>query len=110
METSQYLRRTREYVPPGRVSIIDNRTNIATIKLLNLICLKILYPNSYHFIKFSYCSLYFKLNTKYIGERERDRETERDRDREKQRQKETEKERDRERESRERTGRQRASI
>ena len=28
---------TREYVPPGRASIIDNRTNITTIKLLNLI-------------------------------------------------------------------------
>ena len=37
MGTSQYLRRTREYVPPGRASIIDNRTNITTIKLLNLI-------------------------------------------------------------------------
>ena len=46
METSQYLRRTREYVPPGRASIIDNKTNITTIKLLNLIWLKILYPNS----------------------------------------------------------------
>ena len=46
METSQYLRKTKEYVPPGRASIIDNRTNITTIKLLNLIWLKILYPNS----------------------------------------------------------------
>ena len=46
METSQYLRRTREQVPPGRASIKDNRTNITNIKLLNLICLKILYPNS----------------------------------------------------------------
>ena len=46
METSQYLRRTREYVPPWRASIIDNRTNITTLKLLNLIWLKILYPNS----------------------------------------------------------------
>ena len=46
METSQYLRRTMEQVPPGRASVIDNRTNITTIKLLNLICLKILYPNS----------------------------------------------------------------
>ena len=46
METSQYLRRTRKYVPPGRASIIDNRTNITTKKLLNLIWLKILYPNS----------------------------------------------------------------
>ena len=45
METSQYLR-TREQVPPGRASIIDTRTNITTIKLLNLICLKILYPTS----------------------------------------------------------------
>ena len=26
--------RTREQVPPGRASIIDNRTNITTIKLL----------------------------------------------------------------------------
>ena len=40
MEISQYLRRTRERVPPGRASIIDNRTNITTIKLLNLIALK----------------------------------------------------------------------
>ena len=46
METSQYLSRTREYVPPGRASIIDNRTNITTIKLLNLICIEILYPNT----------------------------------------------------------------
>ena len=44
METSQYLRRTREYVPPGRASIIDNRTNITTIKLLNLFCLKNIVP------------------------------------------------------------------
>ena len=34
METSQYLRRTREQILPGRASIIDNRTNITTIKLL----------------------------------------------------------------------------
>ena len=27
METSQYLRRTREYVSPGRASNIDNKTN-----------------------------------------------------------------------------------
>ena len=27
-------------IPPGRASIIDNRTNIITIKLLNSICLK----------------------------------------------------------------------
>ena len=40
METSQYLRRIREQVPPWRASIIDTRTNITTIKLLNLICLK----------------------------------------------------------------------
>ena len=39
METSQYLRRTREQILPRRASIIDNRTNITTIKLLNLICL-----------------------------------------------------------------------
>ena len=39
METNQYLRRIREQVPPGRASIIDTRTNITTIKLLNLICL-----------------------------------------------------------------------
>ena len=44
METSQYLRRTREYVPPVRASIIDNRTNITTIKLLNLIYLKNIVP------------------------------------------------------------------
>ena len=31
---------------PGRASIIHNRTNITTIKLLNLIWLKILYPTS----------------------------------------------------------------
>ena len=36
METSQYLRRTREQILPGRASIIDNRTNITTIKLLKL--------------------------------------------------------------------------
>ena len=44
METSQYLRRTREQILPGRASIIDNRTNITTIKLLNLICLKYIVP------------------------------------------------------------------
>ena len=27
-------------IPPGSASIIDNRTNIITIKLQNLICLK----------------------------------------------------------------------
>ena len=27
-------------IPPGNASIIDNRTHIITIKLLNLICLK----------------------------------------------------------------------
>ena len=36
METSQYLRRTREQILPWRASIIDNRTNITTIKLLKL--------------------------------------------------------------------------
>ena len=48
METSQYLRRTREqvHIPLRRASIIDDRTNITSIKLLNLICLKVLYPNS----------------------------------------------------------------
>ena len=45
METNQYLRRTREQVPPGRASIIDTRTNITTIKLQNLICLKNIVPN-----------------------------------------------------------------
>ena len=40
METSQYLRRIREQVPPRRASIIDTRTDITAIKLLNLICLK----------------------------------------------------------------------
>ena len=31
-------------IPPVRASIIDNRTNITTIKLLNLICLKNIVP------------------------------------------------------------------
>ena len=44
METSQYLRRTREQILPGRASIIDNRTYITTIKLLNLIFLKYIVP------------------------------------------------------------------
>ena len=53
-----------------------------------------------HFIIFSYCSWYFKLNTKYIWERERERQ--------RQRQSEIETKRDRERESRERESRERA--
>ena len=44
METSQDLRITRDQVPPGRTSIIDNRTNITTIKLLNLIYLNNIVP------------------------------------------------------------------
>ena len=44
METSQYLKRTREQLLPGTASIIDKRTNITTIKLLNLICLKYIVP------------------------------------------------------------------
>ena len=44
METSQYLRRTSEQVPPGKAAFIDNKTNITTIKLLNLICFKNIVP------------------------------------------------------------------
>ena len=38
METSQYLRGTREqvHVPPRRASIIDDRTNITSIKTTEL--------------------------------------------------------------------------
>ena len=58
METRQYLRRTREQVPPVKASNIDNRTNLTTIKLLKVICLKNIVPklltsNSYFTIRLS---------------------------------------------------------
>ena len=34
------FKKNKGTVPPGRASIIDNRTNITKIKLINLICFK----------------------------------------------------------------------
>ena len=41
METSQYFRRTREYVSPGRASIIDNRTKTSKLDMIKNIVPKL---------------------------------------------------------------------